>query len=331
MYEGKIINYHRKMAGLSQDELGKGICSTTHVSKIERGVTEYASEITTLLAERLHINLETEVQKVVIVEKKLDQFFNMIISQNYQEASKLHQELKNNKYISIFGFDIRYKLLTLLLLTKQNNDPRFIEQHIKRLPEKHQKLPVFEYNLYKHAIGTYYLTLDKHTLAMQTLDKIKLDSYSNPLIYYDLASAYYYNNLPVLSYHYAEKALQLYKQTNNLLGILDTKNLMIIQTETDHQEFDGISEEYKKLIHICDLCRVPEKKQKMLHNFAYENLKRRRFREANHLYRAAMDLSTKTDLYLLSLEGFIWSVYDGKLLPKTKVLEYIDKGIDIAG
>src|SRR5699024_12851320 len=107
MYEGKIINYHRKMAGLSQDELGKGICSTTHVSKIERGVKEYASEITTLLAERLHINLETEVQKVVIVEKKLDKLFNMINSQNYQKTSKLHQELKNNKYITIYRINIR--------------------------------------------------------------------------------------------------------------------------------------------------------------------------------------------------------------------------------
>lgn len=40
MLEGKIIKFYREFQGLKQKDLGDGICSSTHISKIERGLTE---------------------------------------------------------------------------------------------------------------------------------------------------------------------------------------------------------------------------------------------------------------------------------------------------
>ncbi|MGA5690182.1 hypothetical protein [Cytobacillus pseudoceanisediminis] len=36
MYEGKIIKFYREKTKLTQQQLGEGICSDTHVSKIEK-------------------------------------------------------------------------------------------------------------------------------------------------------------------------------------------------------------------------------------------------------------------------------------------------------
>ncbi|USK33128.1 helix-turn-helix transcriptional regulator [Bacillus sp. F19] len=50
MLEGKLIKFYREKEGFTQGELVQGICSVTHLSKIERGITEYSGEITFLLS-----------------------------------------------------------------------------------------------------------------------------------------------------------------------------------------------------------------------------------------------------------------------------------------
>ncbi|WP_420491563.1 helix-turn-helix domain-containing protein, partial [Neobacillus drentensis] len=52
MYEGKIIKFYREKYKLTQEELGKNICSITHISKIECGQTTFATEIISLLSKR---------------------------------------------------------------------------------------------------------------------------------------------------------------------------------------------------------------------------------------------------------------------------------------
>lgn len=63
MKEGLIIKYYRERAGLTQTQLGEGICSVTHISKIERGHSQYSSEVTNLICKRLNIDLIKELQK----------------------------------------------------------------------------------------------------------------------------------------------------------------------------------------------------------------------------------------------------------------------------
>ncbi|MBB2481294.1 helix-turn-helix transcriptional regulator [Bacillus sp. APMAM] len=46
MLEGKIIKFYRESKGMTQKDLGDGICSNTHLSKIERGLTEVSKELT---------------------------------------------------------------------------------------------------------------------------------------------------------------------------------------------------------------------------------------------------------------------------------------------
>ncbi|HLR68979.1 MAG TPA: helix-turn-helix transcriptional regulator, partial [Virgibacillus sp.] len=61
--EGEIIKFYREKQNLTQAQLGEGICTTTHVSKIERGKTSYSNEIITLFSKRLSIDIQQEIDK----------------------------------------------------------------------------------------------------------------------------------------------------------------------------------------------------------------------------------------------------------------------------
>lgn len=176
------------------------------------------------------------------------------------------------------------------------------------------------------------MAIENHLKSIELLRNIDFDSYSNPLVYYDLAAAYHYMNSPVLTYYYAEKALQLYKRKNNFLGIIDTENLMLIQVESDqHRDFKETIEKYENLIGICNLCNSADKKAKILHNFAYEHLRRKNYLQAFNLYKQSMELKErKSGIYLLSLEGYIRSAFEGNLLSQGELLENVHDGLEIA-
>lgn len=331
MYEGKVIKFYRELAGMTQEQLGHGICSTTHISKIERGLTEYSSEITDLLAKRLDIKIEKEVRKLTEIKEKLDMWHEMIISFNIQAAADIQRELASNQLIEISDYKTLYYLLSLKYSLKQGNLANLSKQ-LKKLPKNQNSLPPYEQNLYKHVMGIYQMVMENHPESLRILKKIDFDKYSNALVLYDLATAYHYNNSPVLAYYYAEKALQLYKQKNHFLGIIDAENLMIIQIESNqYRDFKETKEKYQNLLNLCDLCHSPDRKAKLLHNFAYENLRRKKYAESAKLYEQSMELKEKeTGIYLLSLEGYIRACWEGELLSQEELLKHVHEGLLLA-
>lgn len=331
MYEGKIIKFYREKAKITQEQLGQGICSVTHISKIERGLTEYSPEITMLLAQKLSINLEEEAASLKNVKKKLDQWNEMIISQDYSSATTVYHEFQTNEMIAISGYHLYYLLLKAIYYLKQNSVDNAVEL-IDFLDKKRNKLNNYEENLLQHVKGIYYMTIDEHLKSIDLLKSINFDMYSNAMVYYDLAAAYHHIHSPVLAYYYGEKALNAYKQRNYFLGVIDTENLMLIEVESgQHRNFKETKEQYDELIRLCDLCNSPEKKAKILHNYAYEHLKRKKYREAGKLYKASMDLKQqKSNIYLLSLEGYVRCRNEGGFIAKEALLALVEEGLAVA-
>ncbi|MFC7786921.1 helix-turn-helix domain-containing protein [Rossellomorea sp. GCM10028870] len=79
MIEGKIISFYREKRQMTQRDLGIGICSSTHVSKIERGLTEYSIEVLNLLANRLQVDLKKEIETYYSIKSMLHDWMNAII------------------------------------------------------------------------------------------------------------------------------------------------------------------------------------------------------------------------------------------------------------
>src|SRR5699024_6620962 len=202
----------------------------------------------------------------------------------------------------------------------------------QKIPTDVAHLSAFEQNLSKHVWGIYYIQTGEQDIAIQHMKAIEFDHYSNGLVYFDFAVSYYYDHSRVLSYYYAEKALQLFKQKNNFLGIIDAENLMIIQIGSDNmRDFKETEEQFNNLLRICDTIHSMDNKAKVLHNFAYENFRQKNHLEAAMFYKQSMDLKEKqSEIYLLSLEGYIRSGFQGGFATKEELLLEIHGGLEIA-
>lgn len=329
MYEGKIIKFYREKFQMTQEQLGKGICSGTHISKIERLQTEYAPEIITLLAERLGINIEREILKLKNIKRRLDQWKDVIIKELFEEMNLIHRELEQEDLIQISNYIYLYQLLRVrYLLMHQSVDESY--QIITELQKNEHKLSSYESNLLKHVLGIYYLAKHENLKAIHFLKSIQETEYNNKEYYYHLAVAYHSHELPVMSYFYAEKALQFFKENNNYLRAIDTEMLMLIQIKDD-DNFNETIKGFESLIQSCDLCSSPERKARVCHNLAYEYFRRKKYDLSSQYYYQSMKLKDhESSKYLLSLEGYISSSFYGNLLSQNELLHLAREGLETA-
>ncbi|ODG90498.1 MULTISPECIES: helix-turn-helix transcriptional regulator [Bacillaceae] len=329
MYEGKIIKFYREKYKLTQEQLGKNICSVTHISKIECAQTKYAPEIINLLSKRLGIDMELEVANFMNIKQRLLHWHDVIIMQLFEEMDQIYYEFEMEELIQISEYNDMYQLLRakyFLAHSKCNEAFKII----KKLQKKEDKLAPYERNLLKHILGIYSLAKQEYGKVIQILKSIDNTVYKNPEFYYHLASAYHTLNAPVLAYYYAEKSHQFFKQINNYLRVIDAEMLMIIQIQGDTLDEEIISR-FKNLIRSCELCNAPDRKAKVLHNLAYEFYRGKNYKEARKYYKDSMLLKNSESLsYLLSLEGYIRSSFEDGYSNLDELINDAETGLFIA-
>jgi HTH-type transcriptional regulator, quorum sensing regulator NprR len=329
MYEGKIIKFYREKYQLTQEKLGKGICSDTHLSKIERSQTAYAAEIITLLSERLGINMDQELDKLMNIKNQISLWHEVITMQLKDDMDQIHIELEQEELIQISEYINWYNLLRARYLLSNNNNKEAFKI-IKKIQKIDFKLTPYDRNLLKHVLGIYYLATDDYSKAIETLKIIQNEIYNNPEYYYHLAIAFNSIQSPVLAYYYAEKSCQFFKEKNNYLRVIDAEMIMLIQAQDDSYNSE-IIKRYENLKKSCDICSSPDRKAKVSHNLGYEYLRIGKYEQASMSYKEAMLLKEKeSSSYLLSLEGYIRSSFEGKLLPNKILLQYVFEGTALA-
>ena len=329
MYEGKIIKFYREKYKLTQEQLGKGICSVTHISKIECAQTTYATDTITLLSKRLGINMELEVKKLINIKQQLFKWHEAIIMQLFDEMDQINDELEREELIKISEYNNMYQLLRARYLLLHNNAHEAFKI-IKKIKKIENKLTPYDNNLLKHVLGIYYMLNQDFITAIQTLKAIQNEFYNNPEYYYQLAVAYHTLQSPVLAYYYAEKSHQFFEYTNNFPKVIDSEMLMIIQVKDD-DDYEEIINRFKNLIKSCELCNAPDRKARVLHNLAYEYFRRKEYDQASWYYKESMSLKeNESPPYLLSLEGYILSSFHGDLIPNEELIQLAEKGLTIA-
>lgn len=330
MYEGKIIKFYREKFQLTQEKLGKGICSDTHLSKIERLQTAYATEITTLLCERLGINMDQEIKKLMNIKSRIARWQDVIILNLIEEMDQIYNELENEELIQISEYKNLYKLLLARYLLTQNKVHE-ASINIIEIQSIEDTLTPYESNLLKHVLGIYYLAINDYLKAVQVLKEIQNKIYNNPEYYYHLAHAYHTIQSPVLAYYYSEKSRQFFKEKNIYPRVIDAEMIMNIQIQDDSLGNDDVIERFENLIISCDLCNAPDRKAKVLHNLGYEYFRIGKYEQASRFYKESMLLKNKESTsYLLSLEGYIRSSFEGNLLLQTTLSDLVEDGLEIA-
>ncbi|MGD6848773.1 helix-turn-helix domain-containing protein [Rossellomorea aquimaris] len=328
MDKGKIIKFYRQKAKLTQEQLGYGICSNTHVSKIEQGKTDYSSEITSLFSKRLGINIDEELMRYKNIKRLLHCWHDAMIRQRDEEIETIKNELEKDPLITISDYHVLYELLNARYHLL-HQDLKQADKIIKTIKKKHKHLPPYEKNLLKHLSGIYYLSKNDVVKAFTILGTINADDYNNEEYYLTLAASYLASGSMVMAYYFAEKSLRFFINSNNFLKIIDAEMIMLMTRDSDrYRDFQQKIEQYDALIQTCDLCHAFDKKAQVLHNLAYEYYNKNEYESAKRLYEQSMSLKKKdSTYYLISLEGFIRNCLDGNLLTNNELEELVFEGM----
>jgi transcriptional regulator with XRE-family HTH domain len=331
MIIGKIIKFYREKAGLTQGQLGEGICSITHLSKIERGITEYSAEITNLLAKKLKMNPQEEIVRYHELSNKLNEWHESMIMQRIQESENLKKELEKETLIHMPEFQILYCLLSArYYLTVNQLESAY--KIIQQLQKNETVLSPHDRNMLKHVLGIYNLLTGQYRDCIRNLTSIDQDHYNHEEYYYHLAIAYHSIDSNITAYYYGKKALQYFQRTLNILRIIDTEMLLIIQLNSKElHDFNETKEKYEQLLKLCDACNSGDRKSKLYHNLAFEFFRRKKYKDSAALYLKAMELTNENALhYLTALDGYINTCYKGKLQPEEDLIELSEKGLNQA-
>lgn len=333
MKEGLIIKLYRERAGLTQSQLGEGICSVTHVSKIERGKTEYSTEITQLICKRLQIDLQKELKQYDLLEEKLHQWLEAMVKQQTDELENLKKEIEDNTYIHISEAQHSYRiLLARYYLTKGELEKG--KGILLSCQAEWNELDRYEKHLLEHTWGIYYLSFSKSKEAIQHLKNINPMEYNNHEFYYHLAHASHLIRAKVKAYHYGTLALSYFRKTNNFKKILDTENLMLIQMGyNDIYHFEDTIQKYHSLIKSCRTYQEEAKEVNLWHNLGVEYSSKGYFEEAKDAFMKVLEMCKKAHLPNVELgarRGYIHNSLLLKSYSEEELKKHITAGLDLA-
>lgn len=327
--EGKIIKFYREMKQLRQKDIINGVCSTTHISKIERGQTEVSPDIIEILSARLGINMQEEMENYTLLENLLKEWHEAIILSFTSKAESLKTKLEKIPLLQLHEFHRSYTLILTryYLLTGEGDAAASL---IKKM-DKWIDLTPYGENMLLHVKGIYCLRFkNENYKAISLLKAIDVDVYNNPEYNYDLAVAYHSIKSRVSSYYYANKALQFFKDAQSFSRLIDTEMLMLIQLEQD-DFYDAKDAEYKKLLEAVNNYGLHKQRSMLLHNYAYHQLRRGHIAEACVYYKKALHTKkVNTPGYLGSLEGYLNALTIEKKTPFKELLRLAEEGLSLA-
>ncbi|KON88802.1 hypothetical protein AF332_19685 [Sporosarcina globispora] len=328
MLEGKIIKFYRERQNMMQRDLGIGICSSTHISKIERGLTEVSKETIELLSQRLGINMETEIETYNGIDSLLKKWHESIILKLNTKAENLKKQLEAIALLQMPDIYHSYTLVLTryyLLIGQEHQAKSLIAEM-----DKWSDLSLYEKNMLHHIKGINGLINKEYDKAISYLQGIDLTYYNNQECYYHLAFAYHSLNSRVLAYYYAEKSLRFFTEVRSFKRMIEAEMLMLIQVERD-EFYDPKDTEYQRLIEMTESIGLDHQRAMLTHNLAYQKVRQGNYEKACEYYKQSMDTKDQhTPLHIASLEGYIHALTKQGLKSNEELLQLAEKGIALS-
>ncbi|MDQ0975033.1 transcriptional regulator with XRE-family HTH domain [Neobacillus niacini] len=293
---GKVIYYHRRKQNKTQEQLCQGICSVTHLSKIENNVKEANPKTLQLLCDRLQISLEDENKKSELVKHKLDMFYDAIERLHQDKATILYKELQEYKeYVHCTDMIYLYELYMLryyLLL----HDFSVFEESSRGIHKYISKFSPFEAYIWDLLQGIYYGKKEQFPQALLFLSRAenKAEEYQAKITeyYYFRSALHGHLSHYSLSIHYAYKALHVFQQTNNLLRMVHVK--MILAVNFIHiGEFEKGKEMLVHILSDAEMLQDTETKALSLHNLGFLYYRQGNLEESLNYYSQALQHKEK--------------------------------------
>ncbi|HSJ39032.1 MAG TPA: helix-turn-helix transcriptional regulator [Planococcus sp. (in: firmicutes)] len=292
---GSVIKYYRSKNKMTQSQLADGICSISHLSKIESNTyTPHESTIEALLS-KMGVQWKKEIVKRDRLERQLNDFITCSLHYDVEEMDAQYNRLQeDNDYIQSTDLVNRYELYKFRYYLYIQDQSRADQQ--KELLER-MKNSFTEPESWMHQLflSLYFTQANRKELAMQCVNSLDSGIQSIPQkfegeFYYQKARLLIMHEQYELSVHYAELSVQYFRLNYNYIRLLHAQLLLAINYMRRNLlvQAAGIFEVLKRNTRLTD---QKELYNHTLYNFA-ELLKSR------HDHNQAFDL-------LIELQGIL--------------------------
>ena len=269
---GSILKYYRMKNNMTQAELCEGICSISHLSKIESN--KYVPHIETIneLFKRMNVEWEQEVNTYEYWKDKLESF---IIHSIYYDLISMEQVFKEltaqEDYLQSTDLVNRYELFKLRYFLLKRDLPRTTQQAaiLKRME---QSFTDYEKGVSKVIYLIHDIFSQNFTEAESRLERIEEFRESIPNmfegeLYYQRAYLLHNKAHYSKSTYYAEMAVDHFRKDSNYIRLLHAQLLLAINyTNRDFiLQADGL---FKTILRNAKMMKMDQLYQGALYNYS---------------------------------------------------------------
>lgn len=310
MHIGEKIQYRRKELGLTQEELCKGICSITYLSKLENNKLETKEDLLILLCERLGLKVDDLLKNEYSdYMSKLRYLYKLVSDRDVNKLKLKIDELYSvqnlNNPILITAFDII--LLEFYIINKNRKMSLDLKQAIiEKKDYLNDETRVWFYKVLGHYEFTFGDIIKSSDHFYKAKDLVDSSRQTHAHLEYLLGLVNTRLMLISRAILHTEKALEIYNAEINFNKIIDCKLLLGINYgNIGHYQMAN-----KYYLNIVDALSSTNNKRmlgKVYHNLGYLNSENQDHQKAIYYYNKALEFKNNpieklSTIYLLSYE-----------------------------
>ncbi|MBO8155733.1 MAG: helix-turn-helix domain-containing protein [Bacillaceae bacterium] len=271
-YIGKVIRDLRVKQNMTQQDLAKGICSVTYLSKIENNNMTPSDEVLECICGRLGITKdELMIDPHESFLKDLETWLKSIaVERDADQADQLYVDIKKQaENVDGHLYQMYFRLYELRYFTFKRNIKE--AEHVFHVLKDKEYLfnDMHKYRYYKF-LGIFHIQKDLLNLALDFLLKAEdyMKNLMDPELFYLFSITYSRLHNPAKSILYARDALKLYQENINHRRIQECHLLLGINSLL-LKDYTAAENHFTKILHSDFEKTNKHLKGRIYHNLGY--------------------------------------------------------------
>lgn len=269
---GSILKYYRMRNNLTQAELSKGVCSISHLSKIESNKYIPHNETINELFKRMGIEWEREVDTYEYWKAKLETFIMHSVYYDLKSMEEVYKELSTQEdYLQSTDLVNRYELYKLRYYLFKRDMPRATQQ-VSILKRMETSFTDYERGVSKVIHLMFDIFSQNFTEAENRLEQIEEYRERIPFmfegeLFYQKAYLLHNRTQYGRSTYFAEMAVDHFRKDCNYIRLLHAQLLLAINyTNRDFAlQADGL---FKTILRNAKMMEMDQLYQGALYNYS---------------------------------------------------------------
>ncbi len=269
---GSVVKYYRLKHNLTQSQLADGICSVSHLSKIESNTYTPHTDTYEALLSKMGVQLKKELEHQKRLEQQLGRFIDCLLHYDLEKLEGMYEELyKVDDYLQSTALVNQYALYKFrYYLHTQQYEKAAVQQ--KMLDKLKASFTAPEQWMSRFFQAIHFSFLGQFKRAMALMNELDQGFHSIPQ---KLEGEFYYQKARILllfdrleqSAYYAELSVRAFQMHHNYIRLLHAQLLLAINY-TRHNLITQAASLYEIIKRNAQLTHQHDLYQSVLYNYA---------------------------------------------------------------